>query len=126
MSGMYNVLFGYNKLARQLLELLKIDPETVPRFRDCFLSTENTIIIYTRIGGGNRSDYAEGIEMMRKWPGYLRDEDDSFDSTYASFHFAIPENHKEVCEAFVKNDWGVNPSKRWKKAIDELQKGSKP
>jgi hypothetical protein len=59
---------------------------------------------------------------MRQWPGYLRDEDDSFDSTYALFHFAIPEEIEAECAVMTEKGWGINPAKRWKEAFDEMQR----
>lgn len=86
-------------------------PETYPRFRDCFIgivttdwsntnmgiptkkidiSPERYINILTRTGGGNREDYAAEIEELRAFPTYVKDEDDSFDSTFALFTFTCP------------------------------------
>jgi hypothetical protein len=49
---------------------------------------------------------------LPKHPLYLRDEDDDFDSTYATIYFRFPE---EFAEDLKKLDSGVKfePSKRW-------------
>lgn len=121
MSGFYHILFGYNHLVGPLLDALKIDPDSVGRFRDCFLNIDGTeIIIYTRTGGNNRDAYAATIEMLQNHPRYLRDEDDSFDCTYSLFHFSIPEDVADVCKKLGSLGHGVDPAKRWKDTIDAL------
>jgi hypothetical protein len=124
MSGLYNVLFGVNPLAGTLLAMLHTSNSRIPRFRDCFLSDEETIIIYTRTGGGNRGEYAAENEAMKQISGYLRDEDDTYDSTYAKFHYAIPEEHKVFLDEVSRLDKHlvVNPEKRWAEAIDAIGK----
>jgi hypothetical protein len=122
MSGLYNMVFGVNGLAGPLLHSLNIDPASVSRFRDCFLSDEDTIVIYTRTGGGNRAEYAEENELLRGHSSYLRDEDDSFDSTYALFHFALPEEFKPFLEKAKANGWAVNSAKRWAEALEQIKK----
>ena len=67
-------------------------PDEYPRFRDCFVN-EDEIHIYTRVGGGNRN-CGFGEEELVKHPNYLRDEDDEFDSTYATYIFSVPEEWK--------------------------------
>jgi hypothetical protein len=122
MSGLYHVVFGTNTLAKPFLEILKIDPRIVPRFRDCFLYHDGqSIVIYTRTGGGNRIEFKNENQNMRKWPGYLRDEDDSFDTTYALFHFAIPDEIKKDIPILLDNGWGVDPPKRWQEALATLR-----
>jgi hypothetical protein len=120
MSGLYNMVFGVNQLAGPLLRELGISHHDVPRFRDCFLSTEDTVVIYTRTGGGNREEFAAEIEVMRSRAGYLRDEDDKFDSTYALFHFAVPEAIKPHLEQAKANGWTVDPAKRWEETLAQL------
>lgn len=123
MSGLYNTIFGVNKLAGPLLASIDVNFRDVPRFRDCFLNKDGTeIIIYTRVGGGNRAEYDEPIKAMRQLPGYLRDEDDGYDETYASFFFAIPEAERENCRKLAALGFGVDPAQRWADFIDDLGK----
>lgn len=124
MSGLYNVLFGVNPLAGTLLAMLHASSRTLPRFRDCFLSDQDTIVIYTRTGGGNRAEYARENERLRRVPGFLHDDDDAFDSTYAKFHFAIPEEHKGYLEEMVRLEPSliVNPERRWRETIVAIGK----
>lgn len=121
MSGLYNMLFGLNRAAVPLLKVLNVDHTTVPRFRDCFLNEAGTeIIIYTRSGGGNRDEYAELNRMMMEIPGYLRDEDDSYDNTYALFYYEIPEQHRETCLMLANLGLGVDQPKRWADYIAKI------
>ena len=94
MSGLYNMMFGWNPACVLLAPMLTDENPQVffPRFRDCFLSDDKEHIeIYTRVGGGNREDYADEIEVLRSMPTYASDEDDDFDCTYATFTFGVPE-----------------------------------
>jgi hypothetical protein len=80
-----------------------------PRFRDCYLeergfelnndwsvnvpkenAKEEGIYIYTRVGGGNRYSYKEEIKKLQAHEDYIRDFDDDFDCTYATFVFKVP------------------------------------
>lgn len=123
MSGLYNMVFGYNDLAGPLLMELGIDPKDVPRFRDCFLHANGeSVVIYTRTGGGNRTEYAEENAELTRRAGYLRDEDDSYDSTYALFHFAVPEKIKPHIQMALEQGYGVDPSTRWGEMLDALKK----
>ena len=95
--SLYNMITGATGATFFVLPVLGKHPEEYPRFRDCFLGDEEhpeyngKIQIYTRVGGGNRDDYEEEIAALRKMPGFIADFDDSFDSTFASFVFDIPE-----------------------------------
>lgn len=43
-------------------------------------------------GGGNRAEYEEDNARIATLPGYIDNCDDPFDSTYAHFHYAVPEH----------------------------------
>lgn len=119
--SLYHVIFGINKLAGPLLVTLGINPRGISRFRDCFLGTDNDIIIYTRTGGGNREEFKEQNEALRRNEHFLRDEDDSFDSTYALFHYRIPEDIKDIIVKYqAVEGWCIDPSKRWQEALSLL------
>lgn len=51
--GLYNVLFGRNPYAREILAAIDLTPELVGRFRDVTVHN-GEIAVYTRNGGGNR------------------------------------------------------------------------
>lgn len=116
--SMYNLLHGNNPLAGVLLWILGTTSDRVPRIRDVYPENGN-IIIYTRTGGGNRP-YYDSLETaiendhvdpkdkdisQRAWnsdlralPGFIRDYDDDFDSTYAYFEFTPPEDWKQIIQ----------------------------
>lgn len=122
MSGLYNMVFGYNELAGPLLSAIQLAPGEVPRFRDCFLTKDGTeIVVYTRTGGGNREEYTEQNAAMARRAGYLRDEDDKVNSTYALFFFAVPEMFKEPCLKAAAAGMGVDPAERWNDALAALR-----
>jgi hypothetical protein len=118
--SLYNNLFGFNGAASVLLRILKIELESVPRFRDCFYDTERgLIVIHTRTGGGNREDYIEENNKLTLHDCYNYDEDDDFDSTYANFYFSIPagfERLKEVYDGYAT----VTPAEKWQSFLLEL------
>jgi hypothetical protein len=90
--SLYNMLFGTNPFSGVLLQMLGVTRDDVPRFRDCFLNEDGTeIIIHTRTGGGNRDDYQASNDELTEIAGYKFDADDDFDSTYADFHYEVPE-----------------------------------
>ena len=123
-SGLYNMVYGVNKLAGPLLTALGINHHDVPRFRDCFLHKDGTIVIYTRTGGGNCEEYQSQNDAMKFQAHYLRDEDDSFDSTYALFHFAVPESVKPHVPVLLEKGYGVDPAKRWAETIEQLKRST--
>lgn len=115
--SLYNAINGVNPATFFILPMLGKRPDEYPRFRDCFIgglenadendqfgipkkkiSDEKVISVYTRVGGGNRESYENEIEELRKMPNYIRDYDDDYDSTYATFIFSIPEKWKEDFE----------------------------
>lgn len=121
--SLYNLVNGVNQATFFILPMLGKHPEQYPRFRDCFVgalensdeadqfgipqkkaSDESVINVYTRVGGGNRSDYHDEIEEMRQMPTYLRDYDDDFDSTFATFVFGIPEEWKSDFDKIINGD----------------------
>lgn len=86
----YSMLFGRNSQSDLLLAVIGFKEVDVERFRDAFAEQDGKEIrVYTRTGGGNRSDYPQ-VDLYRS-PLFLRTEDDDFDSTYASFYFRVPE-----------------------------------
>lgn len=107
--SLYNMMNGVNPATFFVLPMLGKHPNEYPRFKDCFvgelsnsldrdqfgiplkaISDDDVISVHTRVGGGNRSDYANEIEALRNAPGFVRDYDDDFDSTFATFVFRVP------------------------------------
>ena len=100
------MIFGENPGALVLLDVLGLTREDFYRYRDCYLSERGEIAVYTRGGGNNRDCYCGDYghepheescvilfhERNREHPMYLRDDDDSFDNTYATHYFSIPDD----------------------------------
>lgn len=125
MSGLYNVLFGVNPVADTLLFTLGYTREDCGRFRNCYITEDNKIVIYTRNGGGNRDDYEDVFETMSQHPCYISDHDDDFDCTYAYITFSFPENFKDELTALATNNQSVAPSEQWKNLIAALESQKK-
>lgn len=47
--------------------------------------------LLTQLGGANRAAYADSIEHLRAIPEYLGDSDETFNPSYASFWFRLPD-----------------------------------
>lgn len=138
MSGLYNALFGQHASSEQLLALLGITANDVPRYRSCYWDGKH-IVIHTRTGGGNR-DYYENMDACRaNYPeyfggtdepvgpwnddlraiaGFVRDEDDSFDCTYADFYYEPPQQAADVLKGLPAD---TTPSEQWQKLFASLK-----
>lgn len=134
--SLYNALFGVNPHAPMLLGFLGITPGDVPRFRDCY-AEGGRIVIHTRTGGGNRAWYdnaecyreetgedGEGPwnDDLRALPGFVRDEDGDFDSTYANFYYEPPEDVAKLVSQLGEIG-GDNPSERWQRLFGAMREG---
>lgn len=116
--GLYNGIFGQNENAGALLYLLGLEDNDFYRYRDCYLSENSEIAVYTRGGGGNRDGYDD--EMFLDHPLYIKNEDDDFDSTYATFYFRIPENANQQVLAEIYP--GISRNDLWIKTLAGLSK----
>jgi hypothetical protein len=94
--SLYNLLHGYEPTAAAVLDILHIDPSGIPRFRDAYLTYRDetqsspVMVILTRTGGVNRTDFAEQNAALCALPGYIDNADDDFDSTFALFRYEVP------------------------------------
>lgn len=126
MSGLYNSLFGWNPACLWLAPMLADEnPQNFfPRFRDCYLGDKGeTIVIFTRVGGGNRSngpddEWSYGEEKLYDMPTFIRTWDDGFDSTYGYYEFGVPEEWRDDFE-HAKNGEFDKFSDRY---VDRMQK----
>ena len=75
---LYNLVFGEHDHADLLLSCLGLSKGDFGRFRPAYIG-DGQIVVYTRVGGGNREDYESVFVQMQKHPNFLRDEDDDFD-----------------------------------------------
>lgn len=92
--SLYNMLFSTNENSAELLRMIGLDSNSFVRFRDCYLNKDGSVlIVYTRLGGGNREYYEETIDFLRDNKYYLKDYDEEYDTTYAYFEFKIPSEY---------------------------------
>lgn len=91
--SLYNMIYGFNPACILLLPMLGRKHEEYPRFRDCWLTEDGNIAVYTRVGGGNRNQgYNE--EVLYADPNFIRTFDDEYDNTYGVYEFRVPEKWK--------------------------------
>jgi hypothetical protein len=130
--SLYNMLFGTNPLAHLYLSMLGLTDGDTGRFRDCFLAKdpetgEEHIVIFTRNGGGNRDDYAGTTATLQSHPEYVRDFDDEFDCTYASYVFKVPTAFKSIVEKITSTleDQHTDPGSRFQELLKKLETNDK-
>ena len=103
--SLYNLLHGMNPKTSELLNMIGLNINMIPRFRDCYEEDE-IIIILTRTGGGNRDFYEDKETNEANYPEYnyqgpfnedlrqnsyfIEDKNEEFDTTYAEFYFRKP------------------------------------
>ena len=90
----YNAIMGFNPACVLIMPMLGRRQNEWPRFRDCFVE-DGKIAIYTRVGGNNRG-CGYGEEELYKDPHFVKTYDDSFDNTYATYIFNVPENGNRI------------------------------
>ena len=95
--SIYNMMNGVNQATFYILPMLGKHPDEYPRFRDCFISEDGNIEVYTRVGGGNRNQ-GYGEDELYGHPNFVTTYDDDFDSTYATYVFSVPNEWKEDFE----------------------------
>lgn len=142
-GNLYQMVQGVNQAVFYFLPLLNKHPEDYPRFRDCFMTEHcfqiknelpymmpkekidlekdlglDKIYVLTRVGGGNRDEYKEEIEKLRKNEFYIKDYDDGFDCTYATFVFNIPSQFKKDVNNLVNGKIGFREvSQKYKNRV---------
>lgn len=118
MGGLYNMIHGYNPACVWVLPLLGRHENEYPRFRDCYVEQkdgEYLIVIYTRVGGGNR-DCGFGEEELYKDPLFVETVDDNFDTTYAEYKFRVPEKWKDDFNKIIEGKF-LETSKEYQELI---------
>lgn len=132
--SMYEMVFADGENGLPLLGSLGFTSVSdVGRYRSAWIEKgENgnpRIAVYTRNGGGNRETYQPILNKLEKHKNYLFDRDDSFDCTYCTIYFSIPEKLKITLNKIDK-DWekniqdSVDMSGVWLKTIDSMKGGS--
>ena len=100
--SLYNMLCGFSPACFWLM--LGRKQEEWPRFRDCFLGeNKDTIVIYTRVGGGNR-ECGYGEEKLYEDPNFLKTWDDDYDSTYGYYEFKVPDKWRSDFDKVVAGE----------------------
>jgi len=136
----YNMVFGKNSAAALILAALGLTQADVGRFRDAFVRG-GKIGIYTRNGGGNRECWQwwmdENIDTndcacpgciitkhLPAHPLYLYDEDDDFDSTYATVWFRFPDDARwrALLEALDEGPDAPSQDERWRAYLERLKR----
>lgn len=129
--SLYNMIHGYNPACVLILPMLGRKQAAYPRFRDCYVTEENSIAIYTRVGGNNRN-CGFGEEELYEDENFLTTYDDDFDSTYGTYEFKVPDRWKddfdkimskkmsEVSEEYVEYVKEFYPKLAEEGAIDKL------
>ena len=84
---------GYNSACVFILPLLGRRMGEYPRFRDCYVTEDNNIAVFTRVGGNNRGQ-GFGETELYKDENFLDTFDDDFDSTYGTYVFKCPDKWK--------------------------------
>jgi len=123
---MYEMVCNINPDAGRVLNLIGLDPTFLIeecRLRDVYLSKDKTkVVIFTRIGGGNRGSYSASIKRLKNFKGYIRDYDDDFDNTYASFEYQIPSNKLIEVVAFLSSSDTTTGGEKLKQSLEKLEK----
>ena len=101
--SMYNMINGFNPSCVFIMPMLGRKQVEWPRFRDCWVTEENNIAIYTRVGGGNRN-CGYGEEELYKDPNFITTYDDEYDNTYATYEFRVPEKWKADFDLIIRGD----------------------
>lgn len=113
----YSMIHGENPFSNVLLAILGLNRSQIPRYRDCFWDGTH-IGVYTRTGGNNRDDYEEENAMLEDHPNHVRNEDDDFDDTYATFYFSIPEKLQWTIPHLTATE--ETPEQKWTSFIDRM------
>lgn len=130
--SLYNMVHGFNPLTNVLLSFLETHPSAIPRFRDCFITEDGNIAIHTRTGGGNREYYEEHSPAndegpwnsdLREIPGFIRDEDDDFDSTYATFYYKPNDDVAPLVKELQEIMGTETPGEKWQKLFADMEAG---
>ena len=102
--SLYNMVNGFNPACVLIMPMLGRTQDEYPRFRDCFVTEEKNIAIYTRVGGGNRN-CGYGEEELYKDENFLTTYDDDDDCTYATYEFKVPEKWKDDFSKILCGDF---------------------
>ena len=104
--SLYNMMMGFSPACIFIMPMLGRKQDEYPRFRDCFVDDDKKhILIFTRVGGGNRG-CGFGEEELYKDPDFVETYDDDFDSTYGTYKIKVPDKWKKDFDLMMDNRWG--------------------
>ncbi len=138
--GLYDIVMGDGGQGERGAVLLSVlGAPYVARYRDAWVEKgedgEPVIAVYTRQGGGNRECYCDddpcsclspaSNAALAAHPAYIRDADDDFDATYATFYFSVPDDAGQDVRDLLAAAAGdpVDMSERWRLAIERVGSG---
>lgn len=98
--SLYNMMNGFNFACVVIMPMLGKQADEYPRFRDCYVTEEGNIAIFTRCGGGNRN-CGFGEEKLYEDENFITTYDDEYDCTYATYEFKVPEKWKSDFDLIV-------------------------
>jgi hypothetical protein len=117
--SLYQILYGKNRAAAELLGRLGFTENDIPRFRDCYVE-DGMIVVLTRTGGGNREEYEVENKTMCDHPYYIKDQDAKFDETYAEFFYRIPRPRDQEQQAAAGGEGGAAAAVESHDLVDAL------
>lgn len=101
--SLYDLVVRPNPGGAMLFATLGLSPAVVPRLRDVWINAELTeVTVFTRTGGGNRSEYEGENAGLRTFPGFLRDSDWALDATYAEWVFAVDPDKSAILKRDIE------------------------
>lgn len=115
--SLYNMINGFSRACVFIMPMLGRTQYEYPRFRDCFVE-DGKIAIFTRVGGNNRGQ-GFGEEELYKDPNFVTTYDDSFDSTYGTYLFDVPEEWKADFDKIISGKLNET-SEKYQKYIREF------
>lgn len=127
----YNMINGVKPQTFFLIPMLgEKHPDDYPRFRDCFMGPaegeptfdEDIILVYTRVGGGNRG-CGYGEDELCAHPNFITTYDDDFDSTYGNYVFSVPDEFRDDYKKVGDGDFkSISPAlqERCRKVFPKL------
>ena len=116
--SLYNMINGFSPACVFIMPMLGRHEDEYPRFRDCFVTENGEIAIYTRVGGNNRND-GYGEEKLYEDPHFITTFDDDFDTTYGTYVFSVPEEWKQDFDKLMQGDF-AGTSEKYQKYIREF------
>lgn len=97
--SLYSIMFGERPEAGDLVHALGLQRRRMGRYRDCYVierKGKRMVALLTRLGGANRPDYPAEIAYLHTGKGFIADEDDAFDETFATFLYAVPDGFEQL------------------------------